>query len=110
MSRGDEVESRRAAHAEHILTAFSNARDNIAAEIEEGATVVAFVAIDACIGCDQCILVCDDKAIRLYDAPLRSEIDGIEVNKKAEILRDDCTGCRLCVLACPTNAISMIDR
>lgn len=110
MGRTDEVKQRREVEAARIKSALAKHREELSSDIKEGETVVAFVAIDACIGCDQCILVCDDKAIELYDAPLRSEIEGIEVNKKAKILRDECTGCRLCVLACPTNAITMIDR
>ena len=80
------------------------------AAIKGGVGTVAFVTESACIGCDQCTIVCDDDAIELYDTPLASPILDIEVNRKAKILRDPCTGCRLCVLACPTDAITMIDR
>ena len=110
MSTRDEVASRRFDVQKRIRMALNAAKAEERATIKGGETTVAFVNEAQCIGCDQCMLVCDDDAIELYDVPHRSPILDIEVNKKAKILRDECTGCRLCVLACPTNAIKMIDR
>ena len=110
MTRLDELNKIRQREAAIIKKSLESAREKNYADVKEGPEVVAFVIIDQCIGCDQCMLVCDDDAIELYDAPLSPPILDIEVNKKARILRDECTGCRLCVLACPTNALKMIDR
>tara|TARA_B100001750_G_C15497702_1_gene595243 strand:+ start:613 stop:945 length:333 start_codon:yes stop_codon:yes gene_type:complete len=106
----DDLKKRREIEAAKIKERLESMHEKTFSSVKEGPDVVAFVIIDQCIGCDQCILVCDDDAIELYDVPHRSPILDIEVNKKALILRDECTGCRLCVLACPTNAIKMIDR
>ena len=110
MSRLDEVQKRRQLEAEHIEKSMAKMAEEKAESVGEGELFVAFVDIDNCIGCDQCMIVCDDKAIELYDLPLRTTGLESEVNKKARILREQCTGCRLCALACPTNAITMIDR
>ena len=106
----DELKKRREMEAARIKNSLESMRDKHYSDVKEGPEVVAFVIIDQCIGCDQCMLVCHDEAIEVYDVPHRAPILDIEVNKKAKILRDECTGCRLCVLACPTNAIKMIDR
>jgi NAD-dependent dihydropyrimidine dehydrogenase PreA subunit len=110
MTTMDELRARRNAEAARIRLSLNKMHTKAAEEVRGGDSVVAFVNEDQCIGCDQCLIVCDDDAIELYDKPLRSPILDIEVNKKAKILRDECTGCRLCVLACPTDAIVMIDR
>ena len=106
----EELRKRREAEANKIRLLLNKSYEEAAEEVPKGEEFVAFVHEDQCIGCDQCMIVCDDDAIELYDKPLRSAILDIEVNKKAKILRDECTGCRLCVLACPTDAIVMIDR
>ena len=110
MSQVDDVKKRRQLEAKRIKQRLSEMYEISAEEIPEGEEVVAFVNVDQCIGCDQCLIVCDDDAIELYDTPLASPIMKVEVNKKARILREPCTGCKLCVLACPTDAIIMIDR
>tara|TARA_Y100001960_G_C14618907_1_gene799728 strand:- start:302 stop:634 length:333 start_codon:yes stop_codon:yes gene_type:complete len=106
----DELKRRREIEAARIKESLEKALEIHSNDIKEGEEFVAFVIKDQCIGCDQCLLVCDDNAIELIDEPLRTPGIEIEVNKKALIIRDECTGCRLCVLACPTNAIKMIDR
>jgi len=110
MTRLDELNKQRQKEVARIKTSMKSMQEKMISGIKEGDEVVAFVSLDQCIGCDQCILVCDDKAIELYDVPLRTPELEIERNKKAKILRDNCTGCILCVNACPTNAITMIDR
>lgn len=110
MSQVDDVKKRRQIEAKHIKQRLSEVYEISAEEIPEGEEVVAFVNVDQCIGCDQCMIVCDDDAIEVYDAPLKNSLLHVEMNKKAKILRDPCTGCRLCVLACPTDAIIIIDR
>lgn len=106
----DEVRRRRATEQARIRLSLTQRRGEQREALKSGETAVAFVAEDLCIGCDQCTLVCDDDAIELYDAPLRSPVMQVATNRKAKVLRDPCTGCRLCVLACPTDAITMIDR
>ena len=110
MSQVDDVKKRRQIEAKRIKQRLSEMYEISAEEIPEGEEVVAFVNVDQCIGCDQCLIVCDDDAIELYDTPLASPIMKVEVNRMARILREPCTGCKLCVLACPTDAIIMIDR
>ncbi len=110
MSRLDEVRERRRLEAERIRKSYTDMAEKSVEAVQKGEEFVAFVHLDKCIGCDQCLLVCDDKAIEMYDEPLRNPNLESENNKKAKILRDDCTGCRLCVLACPTDAIVMIER
>jgi len=110
MTKASDLAARRAAEKQRIRSAMNAVKAEEMAAIKGGAGTVAFVAEGACIGCDQCTIVCDDDAIELYDTPLASPILEIEVNRKARILREPCTGCRLCVLACPTDAITMIDR
>jgi ferredoxin len=110
MTRLDELNKQRQKEAARIKNSLSSMQEKIFSGVKEGEEVVAFVSVDQCIGCDQCILICDDKAIELYDVPLSTPALDIEINKKAKILRDACTGCILCVNACPTNAITMIDR
>jgi len=101
---------RREKEREKIKHQLSSAHEARFESIEGGEGRVAFVDRDGCIGCDQCSIVCDDKAIEMYDAPLASPILETKSNRKAKIIRDACTGCRLCILACPTDAITMIDR
>jgi len=105
-----DLQKRRAAEQERIAKTLAEAKGEQYESLKHGETAVAFVHEDKCIGCDQCTLVCDDKAIELYDKKMKSALMKVENNRKARILRDPCTGCRLCVLACPTDAIDMINR
>jgi NAD-dependent dihydropyrimidine dehydrogenase PreA subunit len=72
MSRLDEVQKRRQLEAERIEKSMAKMAEEKAESVGEGELFVAFVDIDNCIGCDQCMIVCDDKAIELYDLPLRT--------------------------------------
>ncbi len=110
MTSADELQKRRKAEALRIRTSLNRQRSVQHASVKGGENTVAFVEESLCIGCDQCDIVCDDNAIKLYKVAMRSPLMNVESNRKAKIIRDDCTGCRLCVLACPTDAISMIDR
>lgn len=110
MTTKDEVAASRSAQAIRIRLSLNEIRTGQREKVKGGPGTVAYVKEELCIGCDQCVIVCDDDAIELYDTPLASPIMRIDVNRKAKILRDPCTGCRLCVLACPTDAITMIDR
>jgi len=110
MTGAEEVAARREQEAIHIRLALAAARGEQLDIIQGGETMVAYVTERLCIGCDQCLPVCDDDAILMYHKAMASPIIDVESNTKAKILRDDCTGCRLCVLACPTDAITMIER
>ncbi len=110
MTKVGDVLKRRGAEKSKILMKMNSVRAEEESLLKGGEDAVAWVKEKQCIGCDQCTIVCEDAAIELYDAPLASPIMGVEVNRKARILRDPCTGCKLCVLACPTDAIVMIDR
>ena len=110
MTSPQELAERRVQEAKRIRRSLDANHEAREKGIKGGEDTVAFVHENLCIGCDHCIIVCDDDAIELYDKPLASPIMKVEVNKKAKILRDACTGCRLCVLACPTDAIVMLDR
>ena len=110
MTTPQELAERRAQEAKRIRSSLDANHEAREKGIKGGEDTVAFVHENLCIGCDHCIIVCDDDAIELYDKPLASPIMKVEVNKKAKVLRDPCTGCRLCVLACPTDAIVMLDR
>lgn len=48
---------------------------------------------DACTGCQKCIAVCRQQAIKMK-------------NEKAFILPEKCTNCRICIAACPVSAIN----
>ena len=110
MTTRKELEARRLGEAARIRLSLNAMRAGVREKIKGGPGTVAFVKEELCIGCDQCTIVCDDKAIEMYDAPLASPILETKSNRKAKIIRDACTGCRLCILACPTDAITMIDR
>ena len=110
MTTPDELADRREQEGVRIRLAMAAMRGEKLEEIRGGESMVAFVTEKLCIGCDQCLPVCDDDAIEMYQKPLSSPILDVESNTKARIIRDDCTGCRLCVLVCPTEAISMIER
>lgn len=110
MTSVDDLRKRRLAEQIRIRKALDELHEERKESLKGGEEAVAFVHENLCIGCDQCLLVCDDDAIELYDKPLASPIMETEGNKKAKIIRDACTGCRLCVLACPTDAIVMLDR
>lgn len=110
MTSVDDLQKRRLAEQKRIRKALDELHGERKESLKGGEDAVAFVHENLCIGCDHCIIVCDDDAIELYDKPLASPIMDVEVNKKAKIIRDACTGCRLCVLACPTDAIVMLDR
>jgi NAD-dependent dihydropyrimidine dehydrogenase PreA subunit len=110
MTTLDELTARRQAETDRVMLMMNRMRTKQREDIRGGDDVVAFVNEEACIGCDQCIIVCDDNAIELYDVPNRSPIIDVDINRKARVIRDNCTGCRLCVLACPTKAIVSIDR
>tara|TARA_B100001250_G_scaffold411013_1_gene438656 strand:- start:3671 stop:4003 length:333 start_codon:yes stop_codon:yes gene_type:complete len=110
MTKVGDVLERRAKEQSRIRKQLNSFRAEEEALLKGGEDAVAWVKEEQCIGCDQCTIVCDDDAIELYDTPLASPILGVDVNKKAKILREECTGCKLCVLACPTDAIIMIDR
>ena len=110
MATREQVLERRSKQLEHIRQTLDQAHAERAETIEGGEHMVAVVIENACIGCDQCLLVCDDDAIEMYQTPLVTSNLTIDNNRKARILRDPCTGCRLCVLACPTDAIKMIER
>lgn len=110
MTGSEELAARREQEAVRIRLALAGMRGEKLEQLEGGESMVAFVAERLCIGCDQCLPVCDDDAIEMYHKPMASVIIDVESNTKAKILRDDCTGCRLCVLACPTDAITMIQR
>ena len=110
MTSVDELNQRRKAEQLRIRKALDELHEDRKDSLKGGDDAVAFVKESLCIGCDHCIIVCDDDAIELYDKPLASPVMDVDVNKKANIIRDACTGCRLCVLACPTDAIVMLDR
>lgn len=106
----DELLKLRATEQKRIAKTLAEAKGEYYETLLQGESAVAFVHEDKCIGCDQCTLVCDDKAIELYHVDMKSPLMKVDNNLKAKILRDPCTGCRLCVLACPTDAIEMINR
>ena len=110
MTSVEDLHARRARERLRIHASISTERDAVKAGLKHGETAVAFVKEDLCIGCDQCLLVCDDDAIDMIHTPLRSPLLDVPSNRKAKIVREACTGCRLCVLACPTDAIVMLDR
>ncbi len=110
MATREHVRERRSKQLEHIRLTLDEAHAKRAETIEGGEHMVAFVIEKACVGCDQCLIVCEDDAIEMYKAPLVTSNLTTENNRKARILREPCTGCRLCVLACPTDAIKMIER
>jgi NAD-dependent dihydropyrimidine dehydrogenase PreA subunit len=105
-----DLAARRAREQRRIRMMMNAMRAEERAKLKGGEDAVAWVKEELCIGCDQCMIVCDDDAIELFDTPLASPIMNVDVNRKARVLRDPCTGCKLCVLACPTDAILMIDR
>ena len=110
MSKLDQIRSLRVTEIQKIQQRLQEAHDKRAESIKGGENMVAFVHNHLCIGCDQCLLVCDDDAIEMINVPLMGSFIQSNENKKAKILRDPCTGCRLCVLSCPTDAITMIER
>jgi Fe-S-cluster-containing hydrogenase component 2 len=48
-----------------------------------------------CVGCEECLLACQSKAIIMKD-------------EKAEIIQNKCNRCELCIPACPVKAIKII--
>ncbi len=55
----------------------------------------AYIDIEKCIGCGDCIETCPRDCIELIDG-------------KARIREDDCLGCMACENICPANAINMV--
>ena len=110
MTEIPDLAARRASEQRRIRMMMNAMRAEERAKLKGGEDAVAWVKEELCIGCDHCMIVCDDDAIELFDTPLASPIMNVDVNRKARVLRDPCTGCKLCVLACPTDAILMIDR
>ena len=110
MTTREELEKRQEQERSRISIIMEKAREDKLEKIKGGDEMVAFVDEDGCIGCDQCLTVCDDDAIELYSKPIKNPFIEVPSNKKAKIIRDECTGCRLCVLVCPTDAITMIER
>jgi Na+-translocating ferredoxin:NAD+ oxidoreductase RNF subunit RnfB len=56
---------------------------------------VAEIDPDTCIGCGECVDICQIKAIEMED-------------DKAVVNRDFCMGCGSCVSLCPTQSLSLI--
>jgi len=110
MTSIEELAKLRAQEAERIAIMLARTKGERREKLKGGEGTVAWVTEKLCIGCDQCLIVCDDDAIELYQKEMASSLLIVPSNSKARILRDACTGCRLCVLACPTDAIDMIDR
>lgn len=70
-----------------------------AAPVTFRAEYVALVDMDSCIGCQECIKICQFDAIRL-----NKNINKIEIDAKK------CYGCGICRAACKKNAITLTDR
>lgn len=54
----------------------------------------AFVDIEKCEACEDCLPVCPTECISMVDA-------------KAKVNEDECADCSACVDVCPSQAISM---
>lgn len=95
MTEIPDLAARRASEQRRIRMMMNAMRAEERAKLKGGEDAVAWVKEELCIGCDHCMIVCDDDAIELFDTPLASPIMNVDVNRKARVLRDPCTGCKL---------------
>lgn len=86
----------------HELTGFGGAIKNIgmgcgsrAGKMEMHSAGKPYVNHDDCIGCGQCVKICQVKAPKIE-------------NKKATIDKDKCLGCGRCIGVCPKDAVSPV--
>lgn len=68
---------------------------------------VAQINQEHCIGCNLCVVACDDGAHQCIDANTEYRDDGM-TRKAPKVREEDCVGCNLCMLVCPApGAITM---
>ena len=88
---------------------FREIRKETLDSLSRGKEFIALVDNDKCIGCTQCVYLCNFASIDMIEWELETRTDAFE-SKKALIVEDTCTGCTLCVFACPVEAITMEAR
>ena len=70
MTEIPDLAARRASEQRRIRMMMNAMRAEERAKLKGGEDAVAWVKEELCIGCDQCMIVCDDDAIELFDTCL----------------------------------------